>query len=70
MTVHQRRDDHPNPWRIQVRGHPARVKSVGWREAIRDAVTVAYPHAPFSSPPEGTKVCRRDDLPNDSRGSW
>jgi hypothetical protein len=55
MTIHQRRDDHPNPWRIQVRGHPARVKSVRWREAIRDAVMAAYPQAPFTSPPEGTK---------------
>jgi hypothetical protein len=55
MTIHQRRDDHPNPWRIQVRGHPARVKSIRWREAIRDAVTAAYPQAPFTSPPEGTK---------------
>ena len=48
-------DDWPNPWRIQVRGHPARVKSVGWREAIREAVTAAYPQAPFPSPPDGTK---------------
>ena len=55
MTILQRRDDHPNPWLIQVRSHPARVKSVRWREAIRDAVTAAYPQAPFTSPPEGTK---------------
>ena len=55
MTIHQRRDDHPNPWRIEVRGHAARVKSVKWREAIRDAVSAAYPQAPFTSPPEGTK---------------
>lgn len=49
------RDDWPNPWRIQVRGHPARVRGAGWREAIREAVTAAYPQAPFPSPPEGTK---------------
>jgi hypothetical protein len=45
MTIHQRWDDYPNPWRIQVRGNPARVKSIGWREAIRDAVTDTYPQA-------------------------
>ncbi len=28
MTIHQRRDDYPNPWRIQVRGHPARREDV------------------------------------------
>jgi len=28
MTIHQRRDDFPNPWRIQVRGHPARRESI------------------------------------------
>ena len=55
MTIHQRRDDYPNPWRIQVRGHPARVKSISWREAIRDAVTDTYPQAPFTSPPLGTR---------------
>ena len=55
MTVHQGRDDYPNPWRIQVRGHPARVKAVRWREAVRDAVTATYPQAPFASPSEGTK---------------
>ena len=55
MTIHQRRDDYPNPWRIQVRGHPARVKSISWREAIRDAVTATYPQAPFTLPPLGTK---------------
>jgi hypothetical protein len=55
MTSHQQRDHWPNPWRIQVRGHPPRVKPVSWREAIRDAVTAAYPQAPFTSPPEGTK---------------
>ena len=55
MTIHQRRDDYPNPWRIQVRGHPARVESISWREAIRDAVTDAYPQAPFTSPPLGTR---------------
>ena len=55
MTIHQRRDDHPNPWRIQVRGHPASVKSIGWREAIRDAVTANYPRAPFTSTPMETK---------------
>jgi hypothetical protein len=55
MTIHQRRDDYPNPWRIQVRGYPARVKSISWREAIRDAVMDAYPQAPFTSPPLGTR---------------
>src|SRR5947208_14580224 len=55
MTIHRRRDDYPNPWRIQVRGHPARVKSISWREAIRDAVTDTYPQAPFTSPPLGSK---------------
>ena len=55
MTIHQRRDDYPNPWRIQVRGHPARRDSISWREAIRDAVTATYPQAPFTSPPWGTK---------------
>jgi hypothetical protein len=49
------RDDYPNPWRIQVRGHPARRESISWREAIRDAVTDAYPQAPFTAPPLGTK---------------
>ena len=55
MTIHHRRDDYPNPWRIQVRGHPARRESISWREAIRDAVTDTYPQAPFTSPPLGTK---------------
>jgi hypothetical protein len=55
MTIHQGRDDYPNPWRIQVRGHPARRESISWREAIRDAVTGTYPQAPFTSPPLGTK---------------
>ena len=55
MTIHQRRDDCPNPWRIQVRGHPARRESISWREAIRDAVTDTYPQAPFTSPPLKTK---------------
>lgn len=49
------RDVHPNPWRIHVRGHPARRESQGWREAIRDAVSAAYPQAPFDPPPVGTK---------------
>jgi hypothetical protein len=55
MTIQQRRDDYPNPWRIQVRGHPARRESNSWREAIRNAVKGTYPQAPFSSPPSGTK---------------
>ncbi len=55
MTIHQRPDDYPNPWRIQVRGHPARVKSISWREAIRAAVTDTYPKAPFTAPPFGTR---------------
>jgi hypothetical protein len=49
------RDHYPNPWRIQVRGHPARRESISWREAIRDAVTDAYPQAPFTAPPSGAK---------------
>ena len=55
MTIHQRRDDLPNQWRIQVRGSPARVADISWREAIRDVVMAAYPQAPFTAPPEGTK---------------
>src|SRR3954469_7155198 len=55
MTIHQHRDDWPNPWLIQVRAHPARRESISWREAIRDAVTATYPEAPFPSPPWGTK---------------
>lgn len=55
MTIHQHRDDWPNPWRIQVRGHPARRESISWREAIRDAVTATYPETPFRSTPWGTK---------------
>ena len=38
-----------------MRGHPARVKSISWREAIRDAVTDTYPKAPFTAPPLGTR---------------
>jgi Endodeoxyribonuclease RusA len=49
------RDDHPNRWRIEVRGHPARVKNIRWREAIRDEVRSAYPRAPFPYPPLETK---------------
>jgi hypothetical protein len=52
MTIHQRRDDYPNPWRIQVRGHPARREGVSWREAIRDATN---PQAPFTSLLLGTR---------------
>ena len=55
MTTHKRGHGYPNPWRIQVRGHPARRESISWREAIRDAVTDTYPQAPFTSPPLGTK---------------
>jgi hypothetical protein len=55
MTTQQGLDDYPNPWRIQVRGHPARRESITWREAIRDAVMATYPQAPFPSPPSGTK---------------
>jgi hypothetical protein len=32
-----------------------RRTSISWREAIRDAVTVTYPQAPFTSPPLGAK---------------
>jgi hypothetical protein len=49
------RDDYPNRWRIEVRGHPARVKGISWREAIRDQVETTYPEAPFAEPPEQTK---------------
>ncbi len=55
MTIHQSRDDYPNPWQIQVRGHPARRKSISWREAVRDAVMDAYPQAPFTSLPLGAR---------------
>jgi hypothetical protein len=56
MTIHQT-DDYPNPWRIQVRGHPARAqrKSISWREAIREAVMDTYPQAPFTSLPSGSR---------------
>jgi hypothetical protein len=50
-----RRDDHPTEWRICVRGHPARVKDIRWREAIRDEVRATYPQAPFTEPPSETK---------------
>jgi hypothetical protein len=55
MTIHQSRDYLPNPWRIKVRGYPPRVKDIGWKKAIRDAVKVAYPRAPFAAPPSETK---------------
>ena len=57
MTIQERVGDYPNPWRIQVRGHPARAPGNcnSWREAIRDAVLGTYPQAPFSSPPLGTR---------------
>jgi Holliday junction resolvase RusA-like endonuclease len=38
-----------------VRAHPARRESISWRKAIHDAVTAAYPEAPFPSPPSETK---------------
>lgn len=43
-------DSTPNPWRIQVREHPARRDSSEWRDAIGAAVEAAYPQAPFTSP--------------------
>lgn len=43
-------DSTPNPWRIQVRKHPARRDSSEWRDAIGAAVKAAYPQAPFISP--------------------
>lgn len=49
------RDEHPDPWVIHVRGYPARVKDIGWREAMRDQVEKAYPEAPFPEPPEQSK---------------
>lgn len=49
------RDDHPKRWRIEVRGHPARIKDIRWREAIRSQVAATYPRAPFVAPPKGTK---------------
>jgi hypothetical protein len=55
MTTHNRGHGYPNPWRIQVRGHPPRRDTSSWREAIRDAVTDTYPQAPFTSLPSGTK---------------
>ena len=56
MAIHRPRDDHPNPWRIQVRGHPARVRGNRWKKAIRAAVMATYPgQTPFAPPPEGTK---------------
>src|SRR5262249_21211859 len=48
-------DEYPNPWRIQVRGHPARVKDIRWREAIREGVKGAYPEAPFPAPDKETE---------------
>ena len=33
-----------------MRGFPARVKDIRWREAIRDEVKATYPHAPFPEP--------------------
>ena len=38
-----------------MRGHPARVKDIRWREAIREEVNATYPHAPFPAPPLETK---------------
>ena len=38
-----------------MRGHPARVKDIRWREAIRDEVKATYPQAPFTAPPLKTK---------------
>ncbi len=38
-----------------MRGHPARVKDIRWREAIRDAVKATYPEAPFPEPRPETK---------------
>ena len=55
MTLVQDTREYPNPWIIQVRGHPARRESISWREAIRDAVLKAYPEAPFRPPPAETK---------------
>jgi hypothetical protein len=55
MAMHQPFDDYPKRWRIKVRGHPARVKAICWREAIRDEVMATYPQAPFTPPPKGTK---------------
>lgn len=43
-------DSPPNPWRIQVREHPARRDSSEWRDAIGAAVEAAYPQAPFTAP--------------------
>ena len=38
-----------------MRGFPARVKDIRWREAIRDRVKATYPHAPFPEPASETK---------------
>ena len=48
-------NDHPNPLEIRVRGYPARVSDIRWREAIRDEVEATYPEAPFPAPPPETK---------------
>ena len=55
MAMDQPFDDYPKRWRINVRGHPARVKAICWREAIRDEVKATYPEAPFAEPPPETK---------------
>lgn len=46
-----------------MRGYPARVKDIRWREAIREEVKTTCPDAPFPVPPLGTKfdvevICR------------
>src|SRR5215207_3789139 len=61
-------DDYPNRWRIRVRGHPARVKDIRWREAIRDEVKATYPQAPFAAPPLKTKFDVEVIFRSDSRG--
>ena len=56
-------DSTPNPWRIQVREHPARRDSSELRDAIGSAVEAAYPQTPFTSPhlkaeKQGSRVVR------------
>ena len=58
MTIQQSWDDYPNPWRVEVREHPARApgpRSISWRAAIGDAVKATYPEAPFRSLPVETR---------------
>ena len=60
MTIHQRRDDYPNPWRIQMRGHPARRKSIAHqRSDRRELIAVARQGARPDEPRRPLRVCAR-----------